>query len=92
MEDVKIEIHKLLRVVYGFTTNLNNSQMITMCETSEPTPIKVKDKILKSINLYVEAKEKIGGLDVEIQINETAKCNGRLITDPSNTLDSTPKT
>jgi hypothetical protein len=39
-----------------------------------------------------EPKEKIGGLDVEIQIEETAICNGQLVTDSSNTLDSTPKT
>jgi hypothetical protein len=74
---------QVLRVVYGFVINLKNSQMQIMCEVSELTLIKVKNKLLEKISLYVDSMGKIGGDGIEVQIDETPICNGKIIVDPS---------
>lgn len=59
-----------------------------MCEISEPTYIKIKDLILDVIGSTANEVVKIGGEGQRVQVDETAICNGLIITDPSNSLDN----
>ena len=68
LSGIKIEPHKLLWVFYGFAANYNSFQMQELCEISEPTLIKVKNKLLFEIKRYVESTEKIGGEDMECKL------------------------
>lgn len=86
---IKIELCFLLRAVYCFTLNYDNNQAVSACEISAPSYIKIKKEILKKIATYNKTNVKIGGEGIEVQLDETAICNGRIITDPSNTLDET---
>jgi hypothetical protein len=87
LEDIKIEIKLLLRVFYGFVIESKNYQLVLGSEISEKTLIKIKHHLIKSITAFNENEEKIGGLGVEIQLDETAICNGQIILCPSATLD-----
>lgn len=85
--ETKVMIHLLLRVIYCFVCNYDNSQAVSICEVSEPLYIKIKKYILQKIKKINQRDNKVGGLNVEVQLDETAICNGRIISDPSNEMD-----
>ncbi len=89
--NLNIEFKKILRGIYCWIYNYTNYQAINMCDISESTFIKIKDCILESFEDYNESI-KIGGPDIRVQFDETAICNGKIITDPSNTEDNLPGT
>lgn len=87
LETIKVEIKLLLRVVYAFVMNYDNAQAIANCEISEPTYIKIKTIIVNCISEFNKTAPKIGGENIEVQLDETAICNGKIIVCPSSSLD-----
>ncbi|WUR03783.1 DDE-TNP-IS1595 domain-containing protein [Vairimorpha necatrix] len=61
-----------------------------MCETSEPTYISVKEIIMETISNSSTVVTTIGGVGQRIQIDETAICNGIIVSNPYSRLDSEP--
>jgi hypothetical protein len=78
----------LLRTIYCFVLEYDTKQTVSACEISNPTLIKIKKDMKVNIK-YNCRNEKIRGSGVEVQIDETAICNGKIVTCPSNTLDNT---
>ncbi|KAF9761756.1 hypothetical protein NGRA_2408 [Nosema granulosis] len=70
--------------------NYTNYHATHLSGVSEPTFIKIKDRIQEW--LHVDTTSKIGGEGVENQIDETAICNGEKIIKPSSIYDSYPNT
>ncbi|KAF9764447.1 hypothetical protein NGRA_0555 [Nosema granulosis] len=87
---LNVPTHRILRCIYAWTMNYTNYQATHLSGISEPTFIKIKDRIQEW--LHVDTSFKIGGEGVEIQIDETAICNGKIIINPSSTHDSNPNT
>jgi hypothetical protein len=85
-ETNKIGIRWFLRIVYCFIFEFNNNQLILNGEVSEMTIIKIKKQIIQAITKK-QWTRKIGGINNELQLDETAICNGKIITCPSNALD-----
>jgi hypothetical protein len=58
---------------------------------NEPTIVKFK-KVMNIIfiNFQTNAYQKIGGLNIRVQVDETVLVRGRLITDPKSTADEIP--
>lgn len=83
----KLPVHKFLRAIYAFLNNFDISQSLSICEISAPCYIKIKTEIIELIKEINRKSEKIGGRNIEVQLDETAIYNGRIITDPSNTND-----
>lgn len=90
LSGLNIPTYLILRCVYAWTLNYSNYQATHLSDISEPTFIKVKDRIPEW--LEVDTEEMIGGVGVEVQIDETAICNGAIITNPSSAYDNTPNT
>lgn len=84
-EGVRINSSQITRVIYCILYEYNLIQGTSLCNISKPTYIRLKDIILS--NLDMENK-RIGGLGYDVQIDETAICNGLIIKNPSNTLDT----
>lgn len=89
-EGITIDCKKILRCFYCWVYSYTNYQAINLAQISEPSYIKIKGLINDVIGDETEVIEKIGGAGVRIQIDETAICNGLVISDPSNTLDNLP--
>jgi hypothetical protein len=82
-----------LRVFYCFVLNLNNFQTQNICDISELTLIKIKEYLHVIIKYDLNTNiEKIGGVEKIIQLDETAVCRGRIISNPSSTSDDNPYT
>lgn len=83
-EGSKVEYFKILRVIYCYVFDYNLYQAVNFCQLSKPTFLKIKYIITFNLELL---NQKIGGEDLEVQLDETAICNGMIITNPSNILD-----
>ncbi|KAG0418819.1 hypothetical protein DMUE_6391 [Dictyocoela muelleri] len=67
---------------------MSNYQTVDTCQINEQTYTAFKDSLIRVIADEIENRfELIGGPGLVIQVDETAVCRGRVITDPSNTLD-----
>ena len=55
------------------------SRVIDFCDCSENTYIKIKDLILQVISKQETEMVKVGGEGIGVQFDETAICNGELI-------------
>lgn len=87
-KSLKLSVHKFLRAIFAFVSNYDISQSISICEISSPSYIKVKYEIIAIIKEINANFEKIGGSNIEVQLDETAICNGKIISDPSNLNDN----
>ncbi|KCZ78406.1 hypothetical protein H311_00564 [Anncaliia algerae PRA109] len=84
LEGINIQLNKILRVFYCYIFDYSNVQAVNFCQISEPSYIKIKELIIKTVP---NETKKIGGEGLEVQIDETAICNGLIIKNPSSTLD-----
>ncbi|KAG0435096.1 hypothetical protein DMUE_4888 [Dictyocoela muelleri] len=80
--------HLILRCVYDWTLNYSKYPATHMSDIYEPTFIKFKDRIPEWVE--EDTEEMIGGVGLEVQIDETAICNGTIITNPSSAFDDIP--
>ncbi|KAG0421375.1 hypothetical protein DMUE_6296, partial [Dictyocoela muelleri] len=86
--DSRLEIHVLLRVIYCFIGNFDGIQTQLVSEISKTTIINIRQKIVGEIkDKKAFLFQKIGGPGIRVQIDETAICRGKIILNPSNTLD-----
>ncbi|KAG0425750.1 hypothetical protein DMUE_6014 [Dictyocoela muelleri] len=91
LERFKKPIYIFLRIVYGFSANFDYCQMEILGEISKQTYSNVRKLIVSKIKSKEnEIWGKIGGNGIAVQIDETAICRGRIIQNPSSTLDETP--
>jgi hypothetical protein len=86
-DSIKTQPYLLLRAIYCVVLEYDNSQAVSTCEISAPTYIKIKKEILKELKKFNKNNTKIGGKDIEVHLDETAICNGKIITCPSQSLD-----
>lgn len=89
-EGLTIDCKKILRCFYCWVYSYTNYQAIAYVQVSEPSYIKMKDLIMDVLGSETGIVERIGGEGVRVQIDETAICNGLVISDPSNSLDNLP--
>jgi hypothetical protein len=67
---------------------LNNNQIVEISEVCENKIIKIKKIILRACKIdMMRTQRKLGGLNRVVQVDETAVCRGRLITNPSTLID-----
>jgi hypothetical protein len=85
--NLKTPIHKFLHAIYSFVSDFDISQSVSICEISAPNYIKIKNELIEIIKSINNDNMKIGGLNIEVQFDETAIYNGRIISDPLNTMD-----
>lgn len=88
--NIRVEYFKVLRMFYCWTYNYTLYQAIGLCKVSENTYITLKDLILEKFGEEPEDEIKIGGEDIRVQLDETAICNGMIISNPSSTYDVIP--
>ncbi|KAG0425998.1 hypothetical protein DMUE_6001 [Dictyocoela muelleri] len=87
-QNTKINMNILLRLIYAFVGNFDMSQMQLITGLSKNTIIDLRKKIINIIKSKSDIIfSKIGGPGIRVQIDETAICRGKIITNPSNTLD-----
>lgn len=84
-ENVKLDFSKIIKIIYTYVYNYNIYQSLNFCQITKPTYIKIKDIITRKL---IIDDEKLGGKGFQIQIDETAICNGLIIKNPSSTLDT----
>lgn len=70
---------KILRRFQLWLLGLDICQGSSYCEISENTYIKIKDRIASAINEQRILIGKIGGMDLRLQVDETANCDDRII-------------
>lgn len=81
----KVSISEYLKAVYMWVIGMDTVQIALHSNICINTFFVIKEKILKKIN--INNFNKIGGENIVVQIDETAICRGKIITNPSNTLD-----
>lgn len=92
-KNTKVELHDLLFLLFNYIIDMPNNRLVRIMNISAKTYIEIKKKlnvIIRSINSQQHSL--IGGNGIVIQIDETAICRGRLITNPSNAHDNIPNT
>lgn len=90
-ESLNIEFKKILRSIYCWVYSYTNYQAIGLCEISEPSYIQCKEIIMEVIASSCVENIKIGGPGIRVQFDETAICNGLVVSNPSNELDNIPQ-
>lgn len=88
LKDPKIRLNEYLKCFFMFSSNFDTIQTEMHLEISIKTYYKIKDKILEKLN--TNDFNKIGGPNSVVVIDETAICDGIIITNPSSALDFTP--
>lgn len=83
----KVAINEYLKAIYMWVIGMDTVQIELQSDVCNNTFFKIKEKILNKIN--INNFNKIGGENTIVQIDETAICRGKIITNPSNTLDET---
>ncbi|KCZ80228.1 hypothetical protein H312_02378 [Anncaliia algerae PRA339] len=93
MGGFKFQYCIILRAVFCYILNFNNFQSANKLGMEKKTFIKIK-KIInnKLINYFKNEVLQLGGPGISVQCDETAICNGRIITDPTHKIDETPNT
>lgn len=79
----KIKVCRLLHITYLYLMKLRNWQVISLISVSKTTYIYLKSRIIKSLEVFVDTSEKLGGDSLCVQIDETACCRRRLIYSPT---------
>ncbi|KAG0440876.1 hypothetical protein DMUE_1435 [Dictyocoela muelleri] len=88
-QSFKKPLHIQLMMSYCWILNMSNYQTVDTCQINEQTYTAFKDSLISVIADEIENRfELIIGPRLVIQVYETAVCRGRVIIDPSNTLDS----
>ncbi|KKO73750.1 hypothetical protein AAJ76_2580001399 [Vairimorpha ceranae] len=90
MASLNIEFVKIFRGMYCWVYDYTLAQAIDFCDCSETTYIKINDLILQVISEQEPEMVKMGGEGIGVQFDETAICNGELISNPSSTPDNKP--
>ncbi|KAG0416762.1 hypothetical protein EQH57_1111 [Dictyocoela roeselum] len=84
----KIKINIIFRFIYCFVANFDQIQSSAITSLDLKTIIELRKK---TIGKFKEKKDKlfkkIGGKNTRVQIDETAICRGKIIINPSDTLD-----
>ncbi|WUR04946.1 DDE-TNP-IS1595 domain-containing protein [Vairimorpha necatrix] len=70
--------------------NYTTYQAIDLCKICKNSFIKIKDTVMEIIASESDDSYQIGGTSVRVQFDETAICNGLIVSNPSSTLDSMP--
>ncbi|KAF9761129.1 hypothetical protein NGRA_2836 [Nosema granulosis] len=87
---VSVDYNKILRAVYCWIYNFHIYQAIDLCKISKNIYLKIKDLIMETIGEQIEEMNMIGGEGIKVQFEETAICNGVIISDSSNAYDEIP--
>ncbi|KCZ77306.1 hypothetical protein H311_01686 [Anncaliia algerae PRA109] len=88
----RIPISTYLLAVYKWIENVYEKDILRNLNISKASYQKIKSHLLnfsQEQNSYLE-KEKLGGLNKKVQVDETAIFHGKLDKCPSNTADETP--
>ncbi|KAG0435390.1 hypothetical protein DMUE_4750, partial [Dictyocoela muelleri] len=84
----RVSLNILLRIIYTFTANFDIVQIEITTGLSKNTIIAYRKMIIEQIkNSKDQLFGKIGGPGIKVQIDETAICRGKIIINPSSTLD-----
>ncbi len=71
--------------------SMDNIQSTVTVEISEPTYIKIKRRFISLMENDLERSSlMLGGNGVAVQVDETAICRGRIISDPTSCYDNIP--
>ena len=87
MSKIKFEAKLILRGIYCWVLNSFTYLALNICNTTKPTYLKLKNLTETIIGEIPLKKEKIGGKEVEIQFDEIAIWDNRIINDPTRTND-----
>ncbi|KAG0420593.1 hypothetical protein EQH57_0084 [Dictyocoela roeselum] len=88
----KIKINIIFRFIYCFVANFDQIQSSIITSLDLKTIIELRKKIIMKIKEKKdELFKKIGGENIRVQVDETAICRGKIIINPSDTLDDDEK-
>ncbi|KAG0420676.1 hypothetical protein EQH57_0055 [Dictyocoela roeselum] len=91
IESFKKPLNIFLRIIYGITINFDYCQMEIFTGVSPKTFLKIKKLVINMIKIKKERIfNKIGGVNIIVQVDETAICQGRIIENPSSVHDEIP--
>lgn len=89
----RLELSKILLGIFCFLMNYHNYQALNILLINEKTFIKLKKEVLNKIKNYINSIDfKLGGYNIAVQCDETAICDGMIISDPTHTVDNNPRT
>lgn len=84
-KDNKILLKEWLKSIFMFVSGFDVVQTDMHLEIGLTSFYMIKDKTINSIN--IDNFSRIGGEGIVVQVDETAICNGRIILNPSSSID-----
>lgn len=79
----KISLPLVLHCIYFYLVKLSNKQIINILNINENSLIKIKKVIITKLPGLLTNRGKIGGVGMTVQIDETACCRRRIISNPT---------
>lgn len=90
-KNTKLELFEILLLLNLFMNNISNYAAVNLSGISDNTYIEFKEKMISIFNIIMnEEYRQLGGENLRVQVDETAICRGRIISNPSNSLDQIP--